>query len=284
MKAGHRHRIEQATKQRLARVEYLPGGCVGEVWQAHFDEGPPVVAKCAVGADNLHIEAYMLRYLKDHSKLPVPQVLGAGPDLLILEMIGNDGSHGAEVDRDAADHLATLHEITVSKFGLDKDTLIGPLAQLNTWSDSWIDFYANQRLRPLAELALSQSKLPVEIYTRLIRLCDGLGQWLVEPKSPSLLHGDVWGGNVLTKSNRIAAFIDPAIYYGDREAELAYTTLFNSFGDQFLDRYQDHHKLDGDFFKTRLPIYHLYPLLVHVVLFGGSYVVELNDILKRYVG
>lgn len=283
MRTGHRQRIEAIAGERLARVEYLPGGCVGEVWKASFDGGLQIVVKTAMADDTLDIEAYMLQYLVDHSKLPVPKVLSSAPDLLVIDMIANDQSSGGCVDEDAADHLAILHTITAPKYGLDKDTLIGPLRQPNSWTENWVDFFATHRLRHLGEITFKQGKLPQDVYARLCKLCDKLDSWICEPDAPSLLHGDVWGGNVLSKDGRIAAFIDPAIYYGHREVELAYTTLFQTFGARFFDRYQEHHKLDRDFFSVRMPIYHLYPLLVHVALFGGTYVAETDTILKRFV-
>ena len=269
MQSGHRQRIEQAWGQPVDRVEYLPGGCVGEVWKVTFANGSRGVAKTANGPSTLDIEAYMLGYLATHSDLPVPAVLEGTRDLLLIDYVENSPGLAAAAEEDAADLLAGLHKITVEKHGHERDTLIGPLHQPNPWTDSWISFFREQRLLYMGRKALEAGGLSPEIFHRLEGFCDQLDQFLPEDRPASLIHGDVWGGNVLSRGNHIAAFIDPAIYHGDAEIELAYTTLFNTFGQRFFDRYQEHCPLDPDFFETRLPIYHLYPLLVHACLFGG---------------
>lgn len=97
---------------------------------------------------------------------------------------------------------------------------------------------------------------------------------------PSLLHGDVWSGNVLFNKQG-ATFIDPAIYFGDREMELAFILLFDTFGDTFFDNYNEVHPLSKDFYEVKVPLYQVYPLLVHVALYGGSYITQLEQRLQR---
>jgi len=284
MQSGHRRRIEQAWGQPLARAEYLPGGCVGEVWKLTFDNGSHAVAKTASGDDTLDIEAYMLRYLADHSGLPVPEVVSGEPDLLLISYVESNGAVTASAQEHAADLLAGLHAVTAPQFGHERDTLIGPLHQPNPWCGSWVGFLRDHRLLFLGRAALDHGQLDPSTFRRLEALCARLGDFIPEPAAPSLIHGDVWGGNVLARDGRIAAFIDPAIYHGDREIELSYTTLFHTFGQRFFDRYREHHPLDPGFFETRLPIYHLYPLLVHARLFGGGYGAQADAILRRYTG
>jgi len=118
---------------------------------------------------------------------------------------------------------------------------------------------------------------------RVEALCARLGDWLPADETPRLLHGDLWTGNVLVGGDgRISGFIDPAIYYGAAEVELAFTTLFGTFGDAFFARYQEHHPLAPGFFEERRDLYNLYPLLVHVRLFGGSYVDAVDRTLARH--
>ncbi|WP_259781939.1 fructosamine kinase family protein [Aestuariispira ectoiniformans] len=284
MQDGHRRRIEEIRGSQLARADYLPGGCVGEVWKLTFEDGGQAVAKTANGEDTLDIEAYMLRYLADHSGLPVPHVIEATPDLLLMDYVESGGSINVRVQEDAADILAKLHDVTAPKFGHERDTLIGPLHQPNLWTDRWIDFFRDHRLLYLGRAANDAGQLPPGTMARLERLCGRLDSWLSEPTAASLIHGDIWGGNVLAKGDRIAAFIDPAIYHADPEIELAYTTLFHTFGQRFFDRYQEHRPLSPNFFDERVALYHLYPLLVHARLFGGGYGSQVDSILRRFVG
>jgi fructosamine-3-kinase len=113
---------------------------------------------------------------------------------------------------------------------------------------------------------------------RVEKLCGQLDRWITAPDAPRLIHGDMWTGNVLVKGGRIAAFVDPALYYADPEIELAFATLFGTFGDSFFRRYGELRPIRPGFFEARRGLYNLYPLLVHVRLFGGSY---LQDVAKN---
>jgi fructosamine-3-kinase len=193
---------------------------------------------------------------------------------------GSTGSVDPEVH--AADLLAALHWITAPSYGLDFDTLIGGLPQVNTRTHSWLDFFREKRLEAMAEQAFVAGRLPSRTRTRLHHLGENLTRWLEEPEAPSLLHGDVWSGNVLTGSEGVVAFLDPAIYYGHPEIELAFITMFSTFGDRFFRRYQEHHRISPGFWETRRDLYNIYPLLVHVRLFGGGYLSEVERTLERF--
>jgi fructosamine-3-kinase len=131
--------------------------------------------------------------------------------------------------------------------------------------------------------ALDMGTLRRETYSRLEAFCaDKLDTYIEEPDRPSLIHGDMWGGNVLCRDGRIAAFIDPAIYHADPEIELAFSTLFGTYGDRFFRRYDEHCPIRPGFFEARRDIYNLYPLLVHATLFGGHYASQVDGILRRF--
>ena len=124
--------------------------------------------------------------------------------------------------------------------------------------------------------------LPARAMARIETLAARLDRWIKEPSTPSLIHGDMWGGNVLAKGGRIAGFVDPAIYYADAEIELAFSTLFSTFGDSFFRRYAEHRPIRPGFFEERRDLLNLYPLLVHVRLFGGSYVQSVERTLAKF--
>lgn len=261
----------------------LSGGCIGQVYRVRLADGRQLVAKADDGPDpRLHIEGDMLRYLADHSDLPVPAVWHSTPRLLLMDYLPGNSHFSAEAQRHAAELLAALHEVTAPHYGLAQDTLIGGLHQPNPATDSWLAFFRDHRLLYMGQVGVENGRLPAAVWQRLQRFADNLDRWLLEPERPSLLHGDVWTTNVLAQGNRITGFLDPAIYYGHPEIELAFTTLFGTFGRPFFDHYQTLRPLPTGFFEERRDIYNLYPLLVHVRLFGGGYVGSVERTLTRF--
>jgi len=274
--------IEAATGRRPARLGPLSGGCIAEIYRVDFDDGDRLVAKLAGSEGDLGLEAYMLRYLAERSALPVPAVVHADDGLLLMEFVETAGPIDAAAERHAAELLAALHEVSAPAFGHERDTLIGPLHQPNPETASWLAFFRDRRLLHMAGVAHDAGRLPAATLKRIERLAARLGEWIEEPARPSLVHGDVWGGNVLVKGGRIAAFIDPAIYHADPEIELAFSTLFSTFGEAFFARYDEIRGLGPGFFEVRRELYNLYPLLVHVRLFGGGYLGGVEAVLKKH--
>jgi fructosamine-3-kinase len=131
-------------------------------------------------------------------------------------------------------------------------------------------------------VAYKAGRLPAELRDRLEKLAGNLDELLEEPERPSLIHGDVWGGNVLARGDRIAAFLDPAIYHADPEIELAFIALFGTFGERFFRCYGELRGIRPGFFEARRHLYNLYPLLVHVYFFGGGYVTRVDDTLRGF--
>jgi len=230
----------------------------------------------------LDIEGYMLRELERLSDLPVPHVHHAEPDLLVMDSIDNDGSGiTPSVERHAAELIAKLHAVKRERFGYARDTLIGPLAQPNPKSLRWVPFFRDQRLLFMARQAHAEGSLPSALLGRVERLAERIDDYLIEPPFPSLLHGDLWTGNVLTRGERIAGFVDPAIYCGHPEIELAFATLFGTFGTAFFESYQSQLALEPGFHEVRRDIYNLYPRLVHVRLFGSGYLAGIDQSLAK---
>lgn len=278
-----RDRIERATGAVVTELRGLGGGCISEVGLVRFADATRAVAKYDSGG-TLRTEAWMLEYLASNSALPVPRVQFQSDDLLLLEYIENDaGPLEGGAQRHAAELLAALHDVDTDRFGLERDTVIGGLHQPNAPSDGWLEFFAEQRLLYMGARARDAGAISVRCYDDIERLCNRLDRWLVEPVRPALLHGDMWGGNVLVREGRIVGFVDPAIYYGDAEVELAFSTLFSTFGAEFFSRYSALRPLDREFFEVRLPLYNLYPLLVHAVLFGQSYGRRVSETLERFL-
>ena len=268
----------------VASMRALHGGSIAEVSRAELADGRQVVVKQArPGQPEFGLEVRMLEVLAG-AGMPVPQVLAHAPDLLVLERIEDDGGlSDAATQAHLAELMARLHGNTAPRHGFDYDTLIGPLPQPNPWTPSWIAFFRDQRLLPMAADARTANRLPASTHARIERLAGRLDELLIEPERPSLLHGDLWSGNVLARGGRVAGLLDPAVYYGHAEIELAFGTLFGPFDRPFFDRYDELRPIAPGFIEVRRDLYLMYPLLVHVRLFGAGYLAPLTRTLDRHV-
>jgi len=273
--------VHEALGVAVRQVRALSGGCVGEVYLVELADGEQVVAKVDARAQpRLETEGYMLDYLARHG-LPVPRVRHADPGLLLLEFVPGASGFNARAETHAAELLAALHAHTAPRHGLERATLIGALDQPNPWTGSWVEFFREHRLLHMTEEALREGVMPRPLYDRLRAFAADLERFLEEPEQPCLLHGDVWTTNVLADGNRISGFLDPAVYYGHPEIELAFITLFNTFGKAFFTRYDALRGIRPGFFEKRRDIYNFYPLLVHARMFGPSYLSGIERTLTR---
>lgn len=229
-------------------------------------------------------ESNGLTLLKNANCMDVPKVIHVGEtdnlQFIILSFV--------RTERRAKNHwsllgeqLANLHRNTHTHFGLDHDNYIGSLIQKNTRSEGWITFFIQHRLEEQLSLAERNGKITTTIRKQFELLYKKLPDLLPHEK-PALLHGDLWGGNVMTNERGEPTLIDPAVYYGHREAELAFTQLFGGFEQEFYSAYHQTFSLAPGF-NTRTDLYNLYPLLVHVNLFGGGYLQQVVNILSRFV-
>lgn len=274
-------RIEALTGAAVVSCTRLEGGMIGTVRRVDLEDGRTVIAK--TGDTPLSVEGRMLEYLEARD-LPVPTVLHATDDLLVMSYVDGESRITPAVERDAAEKLADLHSTTADAFGFPFDTLLGPLEQANPWTDRWSAFFRNHRLRPVRERCLEAGMLDAHLDDRLATVLEDVAELLVEPETPALVHGDVWEGNVLTDGRRVEAFLDPACYYGHHEVELAYLDWTDTFGEAFFRRYRRRRSVRDGFWRERRYVYRLYPLLVHLLLFGSPYDEELADTIERIRG
>jgi fructosamine-3-kinase len=230
----------------------------------------------------LSSEAQMIEYLSNYSNLPVPKVIKKLDNILITEYIKNNGISKEDAEYDAAVKLAALHRISQKQFGFATNTSIGIFEQSNRQNESWVDFYKRERVLDFANKSYAEGKLPDDLYVRVITFCDDFDKYLQEPEHPSLLHGDVWSGNVLIHDGEVSAFIDPAIYYGHHEVELAFIMMFQTFDAPFFQKYAELYPIADGFFEERADIYQLYPYLVHARAFGKNYLPYIERILDKY--
>ena len=274
-------RIRDVVEQSPRRISTLTGGMISQVMRVDLADGSVIVAKTGEDSHDLTIEAYMLAALRERSRLPVPSVIHAEPDLLLLEHIAGGHERNQASERHLGELLAQCHLLRGPRYGLERDTLIGPLHQPNPPSESWISFFREHRLLYMTGLARASGYLPPGLDARLLTLADSLDQLLIEPEAPALIHGDIWRSNIIAQGDRIAGIIDPALYYAHNEMELAYMRLFDGFGDELFSVYHAVIPLDPAFTETRQHVYSLYPLLVHLIIFGEKYIGPLEQSLAK---
>ena len=261
----------------------LTGGDINEVYKVstkesevvlkinRADEFPAMFSKEAVGLNLLEQAA------------TVPKVIEVGQQddyqFLAMEFI-EPGIKSSIFWHKFGTDLANLHQLTSNKFGLDEANFIGSLVQNNGWKNSWEDFLIEERLQPMVEMAVNsgelnfvESKVFDNFYSRINEI------YPIE--KPSLVHGDLWGGNYLVGLNDTAVLIDPAVYYGHREMDIGMMHLFGGFDAPLFEAYNDIFPLEKDW-KKRITINQLYPLMVHVNLFGRTYWSQVSNILEKF--
>ncbi|RYF57763.1 MAG: ketosamine-3-kinase [Cytophagaceae bacterium] len=273
----------------VIEMQFISGGNINTSAQVFSSEGVFFVKwnqlePATDGQPDLFAaEARGLDLLRQTDALHIPNVIGYGRQLeksyLILDYV-DPGTPDKAYWETLGHSLAVLHSHTQPTFGLNFANYIGTLPQTNTLTANGYDFFFEHRLLPQAGLALYKGLLTKSTYDALFRLRERLPD-LLPNERPALLHGDLWSGNVLVTEDGQPALIDPAVYYGFREAELAFTKLFAGFDDRFYDAYHETFPLQ-DGFSERIAIYNLYPLLVHVNLFGSGYVSGVERVLKQF--
>jgi protein-ribulosamine 3-kinase len=229
-------------------------------------------------------EAKGLALLSETKTVFIPAVIHSGEtaayQYLVLEFIEQKSKRGDYWEL-LGEQLAAMHRITSPAFGLDHDNFIGSLPQCNTLSSNWSDFFIHHRLKPQLQLAIQRGALETKVADKFEALFKMIPA-LLPNERPSLLHGDLWNGNLISNALGEPCLIDPAVYYGSREAEIAFTTLFGGFSDRFYASYNAAFPIISGY-DERADLYNLYPLLVHVNLFGGAYVAQVVSIVRTFV-
>jgi fructosamine-3-kinase len=260
------------------------GGCINDSFRWETSAGP-IFVKVAP-ADRLAMleaEAAGLRELQQAAAVRVPAVraVGAadGECFLALEWIDLAASSAAAESR-LGEQLAWQHRVNAPAFGWHRDNTIGSTLQPNAWHEDWVAFFRERRLRHQLELA-SRNRHDGRLIDRGAQLLDLMGAFFVSYRPvPSLLHGDLWGGNWAADSDGRPVLFDPAVYFGDREADIAMTRLFGGFGSAFYTAYHATWPLDQAA-GTRRALYNLYHVLNHLNLFGGGYLLQAQSMIDR---
>lgn len=277
----------------IARTERIYGGDINEAYALTLGDGHRVFMKTNGGkeASFFAAEAAGLCAIARTGAVGIPQILGFGADagrlgrsFLLLEFVSAKrkvSDYWETLGRElAAMHRADTADLVQNgRFGLGDDNYIGMRRQGNTPHESWIKFFRDCRLKPQFDAAARY--FDSADIRKITRLMDHLENFLAEPEHPSLLHGDLWAGNVMTGNDGKAWLIDPAAYVGHAEADIAMTELFGGFPAAFYDAYREAGILPPEY-RQRRDLYNLYHLLNHLNMFGGGYLSSVRRIVERY--
>ncbi len=280
--------IGDATPVRAVRG--VGGGCINNASRLETDQSAYMLKWNARPLPRMfEVEARGLELLRTSGAVRVPTVFRFSeatdrtPAFVLMEWL-EPATGGRASQETLGVQLAALHHSTAEAYGLDHDNYIGSTPQNNGWDADWISFFRERRLRPQIELAQRIGRLHPGRRRMLERLLEHLDALLGGlRRSPSLIHGDLWGGNIMAIAAGGYALIDPAVSYSDREAELAFTEMFGGFTTRFYQAYQEAWPLEPGY-TDRRDLYNLYHLLNHLNLFGEGYGTEVDTVARRYAG
>jgi fructosamine-3-kinase len=286
--------LEQKWGTPLSKVRSVAGGCIHQTVKVTFTTGERVFVKWNTGAslDAFAAEADGLAALREKSEkidLHIPEVYGAQLTedgchaWLAVEWIETSAGQPRDFFERFGRGLARLHQQACGeRFGWHRDNFLGATPQRNSYSNDWVNFVRDCRLGPMLDQLSRQRAAPRELLDLGERLLLRLDEILATNQRPALLHGDLWSGNYLSGAEGFPVLIDPAVYLGDREAEMGMLMLFGSCPQVFYEAYQEVYPF-AEGWRRRVKVYRLYHLLNHFVLFGNSYLAECLEGAKDVV-
>jgi fructosamine-3-kinase len=279
--------LTRALGSAPATARRLSGGDINDAFEVHLADARTVFVKTNAHAapEMFPAEARGLAFLAEAKALRIPQVLAVSSardpvNFLALELVHSKAPR-RDFDETLGRGLAALHRFGAPSFGLDHDNFIGSLPQSNRAHARFSEFFEKERLLPQLERAVTQGRASAGMRRGFERLFARLSDLAGPDEPPSRLHGDLWGGNLHTDETGGPCLIDPAVYGGHREIDLAMMRLFGGFGERVFESYSEAFPLSPGA-RERVPLYQLYPLMVHVNLFGGGYAGQVDSILARY--
>jgi len=280
--------IEEKLGSKIKSLSSLSGGCISDAFKVITGEGSNYFLKYNSSASNdMFIkEANGLKELAKADAIRIPEVLSFDKDYILLEYISS-GNRKKYFFEEFGKSFAEMHKFTAESFGFYEDNYIGSNPQKNipdgTEKTNWVDFYFYKRILFQFKLAEKLGNSTEELRKGISRLEDKIQEIIGDSdEKPSLLHGDLWGGNYMVGENGSPVLIDPAVYYGHREADLGMTKLFGCFNSEFYRAYNEIFPLE-DGFEYRENIYKLYHVLNHLNLFGGGYYSQALSLIKFYI-
>jgi len=277
-----KERLQNKLDTQILSIDFYTKGQIGDIYKVETSN-KIYILKTSEPSDKLQTEASMLSDIKKYD-IAVPQVHDVSETDLLLEYIPSKKIAKCTQEIEAAKILSQLHAVSndARMYGYFYDTTIGPFRQKNEQTQyNWSLFLSQMRIMPMAKICYDKGAITKDMLTRIEILCRDIYKRIdMATITPSLLHGDLWSNNILFNIDG-ATLIDPALYFGDREMDLAYIVMLDTFGDTFFHAYTEVHSLSKDFYEVKVPLYQIYPLLVHIALYRGGYVSQLEQTLKR---
>ena len=283
--ADVQHSLLQEAGLKIKEAYSLSGGCIHQAAHLKTSKGDFFIKWNSLQqAHNLAVEAKGLQLLRSTQTFRIPEVIlqkNTEHNCYLLLTYIQPGNPQKNYWTYFGKTLALLHQNSRPRFGLEYDNYIGALPQENSQSSDWISFFRERRLRPMVEMARKKGLMPATLSGKFDNLYKNLSS-LIPEESPSCVHGDLWGGNILCGTDGLPVLIDPSVHYAHREIELAFMTMFDRIPKQFYEAYEEIFPLKRGY-KERFGLYNLYPLLVHLNLFGAGYLNSIQISLKHYV-
>ena len=281
-------KIENILGSQITKMNSLSGGCISSSYKVNTKDGNSYFLKYnySSGSDMFLTEAHGLQELDKPGVITIPKVISFDKEFILLDLIESSG-RSKNFSEDFGRKFAVLHKFNNEKYGFYEDNYIGSNPQLNIPDNdeekNWTKFYFQKRILYQFHLAEKSGNSTSDLRSSISKLENKIDLIVTDNgEKPSLLHGDLWGGNYMVDKNGFACLIDPAVYYGNREADLAMTKLFGGFDSEFYRAYNEEFPLP-DGYDYRENIYKLYHVLNHLNLFGSGYYSQAISLIKYYL-
>lgn len=268
------------------RIDPVGGGCINQTYRISCGDQQFF---CKINSASkfpqlFEKESQGLKLIAEQNVIKVPAVIDCfetnGQQILLLEWI-NEGERTHNFWQKFGKQMAALHNVSHDYFGLTEDNYMGSIPQSNKPTHNWVDFFIQQRLQPLVQKCRFQNLVSPKHQSQFESFYEQLPFIFAKEQRPALLHGDLWSGNFMCNQNSEPVLIDTAVYFGHPSVDLGMTTLFGGFTTGFYDAYSYHSPLPSNC-KEQWEVSNVYPLLIHLLLFGRSYLSQIERIINRY--